>query len=142
MKLTNIHMIIILVSAIIFSAIFGPDLLEGMSESQYTSQRALDAVKGANTGTKQDERYIKHHDHKKKRRKRRNRRKNKKHRKHLYSRDSLSEPTGMAGYKQDLVNKYNSQPYNSPVTYDSDSDYDSDSQSGDCLLYTSPSPRD
>ena len=177
MKLNNIHMIIILVSAIIFSAIFGPDLLEGMSE------------------TKQDEKYSKHYDHSnskqinmkkmwkgtnlhekrckaidgavyignmtnskkksfvgcevgssccqpnyihsgnKKHKKRKKHKKNKKHKKHLYSRDSLSEPTGMSGYKQELVNQYNNKPYNRPVSNDSDSDYDSDYQAGDYANY-------
>ena len=65
----------------------------------------------------------------------------------LYSEDALSLPYNISGYKRDVVNRYNNQPYNRPVYNndsgsDSGSDYDSGSGSDSGSDYDSGSGSD
>lgn len=101
MKLTNIHMIIILVCAIIFSALFGSNTVEGLQNKNPNSK-----------GYKNQRR----------------RRRREKKQQQIFSADALSEPPGTESYKKSVVDHYNNNKYNNPVTNDSDSDYENGGQ--------------
>ena len=98
MKLTNIHMIIILVCAIVFSALFGSNTVEGLQNKNPNS-------KGYGN--------------------QRRRRRREKNQQKIFSADALSEPPGTESYKKNVVDQYNNNQFNTPVTYDTESDYDS-----------------
>lgn len=142
MKLNNLHMIIILVCAVLFSTIVGPDIKEGMTEGQYIQEKSLGTVESANTGTKQDRNYIKNNAHTNNQKSKHKKHKKRRHRQNkLYSSDQLNMPPGYDAYKRGVIRDYANNNYNAPLTY-SDSEYDSDGQNNGYGYVSSDSDSD